>query len=103
LYEAFLALGLCFWLQKEIGRVSWAGSVVCQLVLGYAIIRFGTEFLRADNRPLHFGLTLSQEISLLLATLAIGVLIARKILPAATPAGDYANLADGKSSRATHS
>jgi len=40
------------------------------LLLGYAMIRFGTEFLRADNRPLYLGLTLSQVISLALAGLA---------------------------------
>jgi phosphatidylglycerol:prolipoprotein diacylglycerol transferase len=80
LYEAFLALGLCVWLQRNIGRCRWAGSVVCQLVLGYAIIRFGTEFLRADNRPIYYGVTLSQGLSVLLAAIATGVLVGRKVL-----------------------
>ena len=80
LYEAFLALGLCVWLQREIGRGGRAGSIICQLVLGYAIIRFGTEFLRADNRPIFYGLTLSQGISLLLAAIATGVLIGGRVL-----------------------
>ena len=80
LYEAFLAVVLCIWLQRRIRLGGWGGAVVCQLVLGYAIIRFGTEFLRADNRPIYFGLTLSQGLSLLLAAIATGVLMGRRVL-----------------------
>jgi phosphatidylglycerol---prolipoprotein diacylglyceryl transferase len=77
LYESTLALGLClalhFWFEKR----RWPGEVVCLAVLGYATIRFGTEFLRADNVPSYLGLTLSQVISLILGASSIAVLVVR--------------------------
>jgi phosphatidylglycerol:prolipoprotein diacylglycerol transferase len=82
LYEATLAFGLCvvlhFWFEKR----RWQGQVVFLAVLGYAGIRFGTEFLRADNVPNYFGLTLSQVISLLLGAASLGVFFLRKPVPA---------------------
>ena len=66
LYEAALALGLCIGLHRAFKRRQWAGQIACKLTIGYAIIRFGTEFFRADNTPAYRGLTLSQVISLAL-------------------------------------
>ena len=67
LYEAVLALALALGLRHSFAKRAWPGKVAAQLVLGYALIRFATEFLRADNQPLYWGMTLSQMISLLLA------------------------------------
>jgi phosphatidylglycerol---prolipoprotein diacylglyceryl transferase len=74
LYEAFLALALCVFLHLRFERRKWSGQVICQLVLGYALIRFCTEFLRGDNVPAYLHLTLSQVISILLAVPAVAVL-----------------------------
>ena len=77
LYEATLALGLCLCLHLRFTRRRWQGQVCGLLILNYAIIRFTTEFLRADNSPIHLGLTLSQVISLALGTGA-AIILARK-------------------------
>jgi phosphatidylglycerol:prolipoprotein diacylglycerol transferase len=78
LYEAALALGLCLFLHLRFDRRRWQGQVACLLVLNYAVIRFATEFLRADNAPIYFGFTLSQVISLALGTVATFVLASRR-------------------------
>ena len=78
LYEAALALALCVLLHLRFEQRRWAGQVFCLLVLGYAAIRFGTEFLRADNAPLYLGLTLSQVISLALGAFSVIVLVTGK-------------------------
>jgi len=75
LYEAILALGLCVFLTRLLTKRAYEGQVFCELVMGYAAIRFFTEFFRADNRPLYHALTLSQVISIMLAILAIGLMI----------------------------
>jgi phosphatidylglycerol:prolipoprotein diacylglycerol transferase len=71
LYEAVLALGLCLGLHRAFARRRWPGQIACHLTLGYAAIRFVTEFFRADNNPVYGGLTLSQVISLGLAAGAL--------------------------------
>ena len=73
LYEAVLAFLLAAVLQRSFAKRLSAGKVAAQLVLGYALIRFATEFLRADNQPLYWGLTLSQMISLLLAGACVAI------------------------------
>ena len=77
LYEATLALGLCLCLHLRFTRRRWQGQVCGLLILNYAVIRFATEFLRADNPPIYLGLTLSQVISLALGTGA-AIILARK-------------------------
>jgi phosphatidylglycerol:prolipoprotein diacylglycerol transferase len=64
LYESSLAFLLAFYLQRRFRQRKWAGEVFCWFFGGYGIIRFTMEFLRADNSPIYFGLTLSQVISL---------------------------------------
>jgi phosphatidylglycerol:prolipoprotein diacylglycerol transferase len=64
LYEAAMAFGLCLYLNSRFRKRRWSGEIVCLLILNYSIIRFLTEFLRADNAPIYGGLTLSQVISL---------------------------------------
>jgi phosphatidylglycerol---prolipoprotein diacylglyceryl transferase len=78
LYEAVLALALCLALHRWFNRRAWHGQVACALALGYAAIRFITEFLRGDNAPAYWGFTLSQIISLVMATVALGFLLNRK-------------------------
>jgi phosphatidylglycerol:prolipoprotein diacylglycerol transferase len=78
LYEAALALALCILLHRRFARRQWHGQIVCLFIFGYSVIRFGTEFLRADNVPAYFGLTLSQIISVMLAALATIAWVGRK-------------------------
>jgi phosphatidylglycerol:prolipoprotein diacylglycerol transferase len=62
LYEAIAVLGLTFFLQRKF--LTGVGTVFRTFAWGYGAIRFFVEFLRADNPPVYFGLTLSQVISL---------------------------------------
>jgi len=79
LYEAALALALCCGLHWGFQRRKWPGQIACGLTLGYAVIRFVTEFLRADNRPIYGGLTLSQVISLGLAAAALAYYLVARV------------------------
>jgi phosphatidylglycerol:prolipoprotein diacylglycerol transferase len=78
LYEAALAFLLCAALHWRFRRRRWHGEVAVQLAFGYSAIRFATEFLRADNPAVYFGLTLSQMISLVIAALAMIIVICRR-------------------------
>jgi phosphatidylglycerol:prolipoprotein diacylglycerol transferase len=78
LYEAALAFALCMALHWWFPRRRWHGQVFWVFVLSYGVIRFLMEFLRADNSPVYFGFTLSQAISIGLATAALAVLVNRK-------------------------
>jgi phosphatidylglycerol:prolipoprotein diacylglycerol transferase len=71
LYEAALALALAIYLHRSFRNRKWPGEIGVKLIIGYAIIRFGIEFLRADNSPVYWGLTLSQVISVLLAAACV--------------------------------
>ena len=62
LYEAFLAAGLCAYLALRSARRA-PGDIALMLLVGYAVIRFGTEFLRADNKLYALGMTFSQVVS----------------------------------------
>jgi phosphatidylglycerol:prolipoprotein diacylglycerol transferase len=75
LYEAAAVLALAFFLQRAFSRRERAGAVFGGLVLGYGIIRFLVEFVRADNPPIYWGFTLSQVISLCFVA---GILLLRK-------------------------
>jgi phosphatidylglycerol:prolipoprotein diacylglycerol transferase len=82
LYEAALAFGLCLALHFYFEKRRWPGEIVCLAVLGYAIIRFGTEFLRADNVPSYWGITLSQVISLVLGSASLAFFFLHRWMPA---------------------
>ena len=82
LYESTLALALCIILHRRFHRRRWPGHVACALALGYAGIRFTTEFLRADNSPVYWGFTFSQIVSLLIGAVALGLLVNRRVTPA---------------------
>lgn len=75
LYEAALAFLLACWLQPRLRDRRHAGQVFAAFCAAYGTIRFGMEFLRGDNLPAYFGLTLSQVISLF-ALIAVGALAA---------------------------
>ena len=79
LYEAGLAFGLCGLLH--FARRRRAGDLAIGLLLGYALIRFGTEFLRADNKMAYWGLTFSQTVSLYIAAFALMWLAVRALAP----------------------
>jgi prolipoprotein diacylglyceryltransferase len=72
LYEAALATGLCAYLTLR--RVSRKpGDISLLLLAGYALIRFGTEFLRADNKIYAWGMTFSQVVSVYILVGSAGV------------------------------
>lgn len=64
LYEALgclvLAGYLYFWREP---RKRFDGQVMLETLAGYAVLRFGLEFLRADDRGALLGLSTSQWIS----------------------------------------
>jgi prolipoprotein diacylglyceryltransferase len=49
--------------------------------VGYGVIRFTLEFLRADNTPAYWGLTISQVISLIAIAACLPLLRARRAQP----------------------
>ena len=61
LYEAALAALLCFYAARP--RLARPGDVALMVLVGYALIRFATEFLRADNKVYAVGMTFSQAVS----------------------------------------
>ena len=68
LYEAFLAAGLCVYLCLRSRTARHPGDVALAMLVGYALIRFATEFLRADNKVYALGLTFSQVVSIWILT-----------------------------------
>jgi phosphatidylglycerol---prolipoprotein diacylglyceryl transferase len=62
LYEAALAALLAFYLVKR-SPSARPGDVALMMLVGYAVIRFATEFLRADNKVYALGMTFSQVVS----------------------------------------
>lgn len=78
LYETVLALLLCWMLHRQFRHRKWQGEIAVNLSIGYAAIRFLTEFFRGDNSPIYFGLTLSQVISILIALSAMGCIAWRR-------------------------
>jgi phosphatidylglycerol---prolipoprotein diacylglyceryl transferase len=86
LYEAALAALLAFYLVKR-SRIAGPGDVALMMLVGYALIRFATEFLRADNRIYAFGMTFSQVVSvyILLGSAVIAALRATLAKKAPVP------------------
>jgi len=76
LYEAAMAAVLCLFLHRRFRGNHLPGSAAVAVLSGYAIIRFFTEYLRADNKLYAFGLTFSQLFSLeilVFCLLALGI------------------------------
>ena len=61
---------------------AWGASLA--LLTGYAVIRFATEFLRADNKVFGLGLTISQVVSIEIILLVMGVVFLRRLLARGT-------------------
>ncbi|HEV8543540.1 MAG TPA: prolipoprotein diacylglyceryl transferase [Verrucomicrobiae bacterium] len=70
LYEAAAAALLAAFLHFRIRRNN-PGDTALALLLGYAAIRFGTEYLRADNKAFGWSLTFSQLVSVEIAITAM--------------------------------
>lgn len=98
LYET-ISMGLLFFLLLSyLPFRKRDGSVMVLLMLCYPVHRFFNEMLRDDTKPVAFGMTLSQNISLLLLTAGIllGIVVAlrkpRQPLPGALPETGAADL-----------
>lgn len=76
LYQAghdFLMFALVFWFLRRPGTPSGAGlPLICVL---YGIGRFSLEFLRADNPATWSGLTVSQNVSILIVASCLPILL----------------------------
>jgi prolipoprotein diacylglyceryltransferase len=76
-----------------------AGSVMVFFMLGYGIHRFLNEMLRTDNDPVALGMTLSQNISLIViaAGVVLGLIVWKKgpsmPAPASLSSGDSSGIA----------
>ncbi len=76
LYESALAAALALLLHRRFRGQEKPASASIALLAGYAVIRFATEFLRADNKEYKFGLTISQVISVdILVFCALALLV----------------------------
>ena len=69
LYEAVLAALLALWLHRR--KPHFQGEIAIRLLVGYSVGRFVLEFFRGDNRPIYWGMTISQVTSLALLVVAI--------------------------------
>ena len=80
LYEAVLAAILSALLHFASRGPSAPGLASIALLLGYAFIRFCTEFFRADNKLYAGDFTFSQTVSLWMAAACLLLLAARKLI-----------------------
>lgn len=69
LYEAALVMALAIWLHRR--KPLFDGEIAIRLLACYSVARFVLEFFRGDNRPIYWGMTISQVTSLLLLTVAV--------------------------------
>jgi phosphatidylglycerol:prolipoprotein diacylglycerol transferase len=65
LYESLATFAIFLFLMFFRKRKTHVGQVMWLYVVMYAIARFALEFVRGDNLPVAFGLTVSQVVSLL--------------------------------------
>jgi phosphatidylglycerol:prolipoprotein diacylglycerol transferase len=75
LYESFAAFGLFIltsWLFRYRKR---KGDILAAFAASYSVVRFVIEFFRADNELLSDGLTVSQNISIVVFVAAVGWLV----------------------------
>jgi len=74
IYETISMSLLLFFLLSYYPYRRWRGELMVFLMFGYGVHRFLNEMLRVDNEVVAFGLTLSQNVSILV--LAGGVILA---------------------------
>lgn len=75
LYEAALALALCLLLNFRFNKARAEGEIAAGFCLGYGLVRFAAEFLRADTPPIYFGMSVSQVISIGIAMVGLVLFI----------------------------
>jgi phosphatidylglycerol:prolipoprotein diacylglycerol transferase len=80
LYEAAAMLGLAMLLAGNFPRRRVSGELFLWLGIGYPAVRFGLEFLRADNPAVAFGLTFSQVVSVAVLLAATTTLVMRRAM-----------------------
>ena len=78
LYESFADLVIFAVLYRLIHRAHAAGEIIGWYLALYSTARFGIEFFRFHEQGLHFGLSLTQWISLATLVAGIWLLIARR-------------------------
>jgi phosphatidylglycerol---prolipoprotein diacylglyceryl transferase len=86
IYESIgslLVAAICLFVVH--GRKRYDGQVFLAFLGLYAALRFGLEFLRADDRGALLGLSTSQLIGLGLVALAVGIHARRRPGPPSTP------------------
>ncbi len=81
IYEVILALGLCLWLNSRFKAKQRDGDIVWFCGIGYAIVRFPVEFIRADSPQTYFaGLTFSQVVSVWILIACIAGFFVTRVL-----------------------
>lgn len=65
IYETISMVLLLFFLLSYLPFRRWRGELMVFLMFGYGVHRFLNEMLRTDNEVVAFGLTLSQNVSIL--------------------------------------
>lgn len=86
LYEAALAALLAFGVHRYSRHPKKPGNASLALLLGYAFIRFGTEFLRADNKIYAWGMTFSQVVSVWIVVASATIILVRALFSKSMPA-----------------
>jgi phosphatidylglycerol:prolipoprotein diacylglycerol transferase len=79
IYEALLAAALSVYLATR-AATRKPGDIALLLLVGYGIIRFATEFLRADNKMYAFGMTFSQVVSVYILAASALIAVLRSLL-----------------------
>ena len=82
IYEALIAAAIAVWLHRR--KALFAGEISLRFLAAYSTARFVIEFFRGDNKPIYWGMTISQVTSLLLISFAIGFAL-RRVRAGATP------------------
>jgi len=106
IYETISMILLLFVLLSYYPFKRRDGAVMVVFMLAYAVHRYLNEMLRTDTDPVAFGLTLSQNISILCFAVgaAAGIYLWRRPLPApAAPAAPSSFSGEPQATAAPHS
>ncbi|MFQ5963688.1 MAG: prolipoprotein diacylglyceryl transferase [Candidatus Scalinduaceae bacterium] len=79
IYSALGNLAIFFILSTFVKHRRREGEVAMLFCILYSVMRFCMEILRADNPPLFDGLTISQNISVLILIIAITLFVIRRM------------------------